>query len=257
MLNKLSLFTKTPFVALLIFTFAITAGESFARKRNNPKATRAQAIEIIRTSSEEISELAGLEPNLDSLAAADTLDAVEGELLEEFEEEESVAVDIETFKMLWLSFAEDAVDEEYTAAGISKARIMEIIMDWLGTPYRYGGITERGIDCSAFIREIFLETTDVMLPRTARVQYQVGMEVEREDLEFGDLVFFHTRRYPYISHVGIYLGDGLFAHASSRHGVTVSTMVGNYYDRRFVGARRITGREIAKYSIAKSEHGGQ
>jgi cell wall-associated NlpC family hydrolase len=243
-----------PTLVLLIFSFLLTVtSEAFARKRNNPKATRKQAIETIRSKSEEVSELAGLEPDLDSLAAQDTLAPREGELLDNPEDEENLTVDIETFKMLWLAYAEDDTDEEYTAAGISKVSIMEVIMEWLGTPYRYGGTTTRGVDCSAFVREVFHKTTEIMLPRTARVQYKIGMEVDDNDLQFGDLVFFHTRRYPYVSHVGIYLGDDLFAHASSRYGVTVSAMKGNYYERRFIGARRITGKEIARFSIARDE----
>jgi cell wall-associated NlpC family hydrolase len=74
------------------------------------------------------------------------------------------------------------------------------------------------------------------------------MKVNRKDLQFGDLIFFHTRRHAYVSHVGIYLGDNLFAHASSKYGVTVSSLESTYYNNRFIGAKRITARDLDKMS---------
>ncbi len=243
-------------VLLLISLIPLAPVTLDARKRNKKANVRKQAIETIRSSSEIVSELAGLEPDIqeDTLTITDeTCLFDEGEIPEELEEEDDITVDLETFKTLWLSFVSDDEDEEFTYAGVRKSEIMDIIMDWLGTRYRYGGVTARGIDCSAFMRLIYRETANIELPRTARVQWLVGDHIQIDRLEFGDLVFFHTRRRYYVSHVGIYLGDNLFAHASSRYGVTVSSLESKYYSKRFIGARRITPREIEELSRNKNQ----
>jgi LysM repeat protein len=109
---------------------------------------------------------------------------------------------------------------------------------FLGTHYRFGGSSLTGIDCSAFVQQVFRKM-EVSLPRTAREQFQVGCEVAPGDLQKGDLVFFRTyARYP--SHVGIYLGGSKMIHASSRdRRVVISTMDTPYYRSRFIGAKRI------------------
>lgn len=257
-------------ILLIIFTFifllvSVTDSDAARRrkkKRNyNPKQTREQAIDIIRSTSEQISELAGLEPKVgesDSSAIIEqinddgeilTIDGDLGENLEELEVEDDVTVDLDEFKMLWLSFMDGSEGSDLTAAGISKSDLMYIIMDWLGTPYRFGGTTRGNIDCSGFTQKIFLSAGDIMIPRVAREQVNMGNKIKRNNLEFGDLVFFHTYSRRFASHVGIYLGDNLFAHASSRHGVTVSSLESSYYKKNFIGGRRLNARDIAKYSI--------
>lgn len=119
--------------------------------------------------------------------------------------------------------------------------IMEIIK-YLNTPYKYGGNSWSGIDCSAFTQTVFSNTFSMALPRSAREQYQVGYEIDDiNNLKFGDLVFFDTRRRVKPGHVGIYIGENLFAHASRKAGVTVSSLDEDYYSNRFMGARRIEG----------------
>ena len=125
---------------------------------------------------------------------------------------------------------------------------MDAIMDWLGTPYHFGGSNNRGIDCSAFVLTIFDYSAHISLPRTAREQFTVGMKIKKSELEFGDLVFFHTYSRSFASHVGIYLGDNLFAHSSSRYGVTVSSLESTFYNKRFIGGRRLSSRDVVKLS---------
>jgi cell wall-associated NlpC family hydrolase len=109
---------------------------------------------------------------------------------------------------------------------------------YLGTPYRFGGESADGIDCSSFVQQVFREH-QVNLPRTAREQSTVGSPVAPGDLRKGDLVFFHTYA-DYPSHVGIYLGDGKMIHASSGKGeVTVSDLNSDYYRSRYLGAQRV------------------
>lgn len=121
----------------------------------------------------------------------------------------------------------------------SYERLLMTVINYLGTPYKFGGNSRKGIDCSAFTRTIFMETFNIELPRSTLEQIKIGIPVQRQELKFGDLVFFNTRRRQNPGHVGIYLWDDYFVHASTKFGVIVSSMSGGYYDKRFVGARRI------------------
>lgn len=128
--------------------------------------------------------------------------------------------------------------EDRTPAGLSRDMVLLEAVSYLGVPYAYGGNGKEGIDCSGFTSRVYQRSASILLPRSAGGQYGVGAEVERDSLLFGDLVFFNTTgRSP--SHVGIYLEDGLFAHASVTYGVTISSLESTYYRRRFVGARRV------------------
>ncbi len=111
------------------------------------------------------------------------------------------------------------------------------IAQWLGTRYRWGGKSRKGIDCSGFVNEVF-EQMGIDIPRNSRELAKIGAAIDRDSLRYGDILTF-ARRKNRISHVGIYLGDGRFAH-SSRRGVTVSTIESGYWHKRYVGARRIS-----------------
>jgi cell wall-associated NlpC family hydrolase len=124
---------------------------------------------------------------------------------------------------------------------IARAKAMQ------GTPYVWGGESDGGVDCSGLIYKLLLEegADNKCLPRRASTQMAgLGSAVDKENLRPGDLVFFSTYKSG-ASHVGIYLGDGDFIHASSAPGkVCISNMSEGYYKKRFVGARRITEDEI-------------
>jgi len=129
---------------------------------------------------------------------------------------------------------------------LKEKMLMEIIK-YLDTPYKYGGNSKNGIDCSAFTQAIFQNTFSVILLRSAKDQYTQGFVVDdREKLQFGDLIFFNTRRRVRPGHVGIYIGDNLFAHSSSKNGVIVSSLDLDYYSQRFMGGRRIEGLTSSK-----------
>jgi peptidoglycan endopeptidase LytE len=114
-----------------------------------------------------------------------------------------------------------------------------VAMGFLGAPYRFGGSSVRGIDCSAFVKKIYA-FFNISLPRTAREQASVGKRISRSELEVGDLVFFNTRRRAF-GHVGIYIGNNEFVHASSgrARSVKVDTLDKPYYNKRFVKAVRL------------------
>src|SRR5688500_11349687 len=116
-------------------------------------------------------------------------------------------------------------------------RLLEHVDEWYGTRYRYGGTTKSGIDCSAFVQAVYLSAFALSLPRTARDQYRNSRIISATEMKTGDLVFFNTTGG--ISHVGIYLQNNKFIHASTSQGVTISDMFDPYYLRRFIGIGRI------------------
>ena len=254
----------------IIFIFVGSVNDAEARRRKkkrtyHPNITKQQAIDIIRTNSESVSEIAGLEPKVVSNAEANALNATDGEglstevgdrgeVIEELEQEDDVLVSIEEFNTLWGSYLDEEIESPYTGYGIQKSEIMNKIMGKLGTPYKFGGTSDGAIDCSAFTQKIFLESADVLLPRVAREQINVGKKISRKNLEFGDLIFFYTYSKRFASHVGIYLGDNLFAHASSKYGVTVSSLESSYYKKNFIGGRRLTSKDIANYGVKRNEY---
>ena len=131
-------------------------------------------------------------------------------------------------------------DESYVESSTPKEKMLMEIIKYLNVPYQYGGNSKSGIDCSAFTQNVYKNTLSVNLFRSAREQYRQGEIIsDVDDLEFGDLVFFDTRSGVSPGHVGIYIGDNLFAHASSKKGVTISSLNHNYYKDRFMGSRRI------------------
>ncbi len=137
----------------------------------------------------------------------------------------------------------NTIEDSYNIPGfdyttLREKMLMEIIK-YLDTPYKYGGNSLDGIDCSAFTQNIYKSVLSINLERSARLQFNQGIEVDdKNDLKFGDLVFFNTRKRVKPGHVGIYIQDNLFVHASSKRGVTISSIDHNYYSQRFMGARR-------------------
>jgi hypothetical protein len=114
-------------------------------------------------------------------------------------------------------------------------------MGFLGVPYRRGGNSAEsgGFDCSGFVRAIYEQTVGLVLPRRANEQAAATQVIDKRDLQPGDLVFFNTLRRAF-SHVGIYIGDGKFIHSPKPGAqVRVEDMNGNYWQRRFDGARRV------------------
>ena len=158
---------------------------------------------------------------------------------EEEMREDDRKVDVESLSQRLASRPQSSLRySNVTPAGLDRDKVLLEIVSMLGVPYRLGGNTQSGIDCSGFTSRVYQKALYRQLPRAARNQYEVGEEIAETDLQFADLVFFNTAgRSP--SHVGIYIEDDLFAHASVSYGVTISSLESTYYRKRYVGARRI------------------
>ena len=123
------------------------------------------------------------------------------------------------------------------SAGYLANSIISSSMNYIGVPYVFGGTSPYGFDCSGYVQYVFAKA-GISIPRTADVQYDFGTPISTTELVPGDLVFFETYTYG-ASHVGIYLGDGNFIHASSSQGVTINSLSQAYYSSHYIGARRI------------------
>ncbi len=117
-----------------------------------------------------------------------------------------------------------------------KKAIMAYYNSWKGTPYKLGGTGRRGIDCSAFVQNLYREVYGINLPRTTKRQVEEGKKVRRSSLEVGDLVFFKTGFN--LRHVGIYVGDNEFIHASTSNGV-IKSKITHYWDEKYWQSRRM------------------
>lgn len=111
--------------------------------------------------------------------------------------------------------------------------------EWAGTPYVLGGQSRRGVDCSGFVQKTFFDRFNIALPRTTTAQAKHGKLVRKEDIQTGDLIFFKTGRGPNGYHVGIYVKDDKFLHASTKGGVIYSSMNTPFWTKTFWQVRRI------------------
>jgi cell wall-associated NlpC family hydrolase len=120
---------------------------------------------------------------------------------------------------------------------MNDAKLLEFMEDWYGTRYRLGGNDKSGIDCSAFVQSFFAAIYGLTISRTCREQYVETNRIKKSHLKEGDLVFFKTKGKS-ISHVGVYLRNNKFIHASTSSGVMISDLDEEYFQQRYAGAGR-------------------
>ncbi|MBM4158131.1 MAG: NlpC/P60 family protein [Ignavibacteria bacterium] len=131
------------------------------------------------------------------------------------------------------------INSSVTKSDAVTDEVMYKVIEYLNTPYLWGGTSKRGIDCSGFVQAVMYQSLGIKLPRTSYEQSNVGTDVSVSELSFGDLLFFDTMNKGRVSHVGIYLSDGYFVHSGSRTGVIVTSLNNEPYSRVFIKAKRV------------------
>ena len=119
----------------------------------------------------------------------------------------------------------------------TKTKLITQHREWSGTPYRFGGLSKRGIDCSGFVYLTYRDKFGINLPRSTALQSKQGTTISQQELSAGDLVFFKTGSSK--RHVGIYLSNRRFLHASTSKGVTISSLDNVYWRGKYWKAKRI------------------
>ncbi|MEW6701638.1 MAG: NlpC/P60 family protein [Bacteroidota bacterium] len=215
---------KNFLLALLVVTIFIScSASSNAQRYKKDKEKKNSSIDSV-TKSTDRSQRIVFEDPADSTGLDEEFDEVPVE--ETPVDESKIIANIEKLK-------------SFNVALTPREKVLFEVIKFLDTPYKYGGNTRKGMDCSAFTLQVFKNSLDVDLPRSTSQQFKLGTKIEKEELKFGDLVFFNTRRKSFPGHVGIYLGENQFVHASRSLGVTVSSLDAAYYKKRYVEARRI------------------
>ena len=144
----------------------------------------------------------------------------------------------EVEKLNWLQL-KYSIKMDIAVESIINIPLLQKIDDWWGTPYSLGGSTKNGVDCSYFTLDVMKDIYNVNLKRTAAEQYEQSAKIEWNDLKEGDLIFFKADGRRNISHVGIYLANNKFAHASTSQGVTISDLSDPYWQRRLYSLGRV------------------
>ena len=147
-----------------------------------------------------------------------------------FEDEDEEVTEVEPDEP---QFDSEPLAESEDLKGLLYAQLRE----WRSVRYQIGGMSKRGIDCSAFVHLTYRDKLGIDLPRDTRTQANAGLSIGQDQLKTGDLVFFHINRQT--RHVGIYLEDRRFMHVSSKKGVTVSSLDNNYWAKRYWKAVRV------------------
>ncbi|NDJ27232.1 peptidase P60 [Campylobacter sp. MIT 12-8780] len=118
------------------------------------------------------------------------------------------------------------------------SKLESIRKEWQRTPYRLGGVSKKGADCSGFTQSVLSQHFRTQIPRTTALQMKSGQKISRRNLRAGDLVFFRTGRGPNGLHVGIYVKNNNFIHLSPRGGAREGSLNSSYWKPKYLGARR-------------------
>jgi lipoprotein Spr len=117
-------------------------------------------------------------------------------------------------------------------------KLQRFVSDWFGTPYQFGGSSKKGVDCSGFINQLYAQVYNIQVPRNTAALSNESRKINPSKLKEGDLVFFNISGKK-VSHVGVYIQNDKFVHASTKVGVTISSLQNPYYKKHFAKAARI------------------
>lgn len=234
---RLSLFSMV--CALMVFAFSSAAGAEALKLGDDGKYISEIQAKLVN---------AGYDIEVDGNFGPETLEAVKSFQKDKGLEVDGIVGQI-TYKALMgrnmpkitrtAPKKADRISSDVSRGGdfVSK-RILSTALQYVGTPYVFGGSTPSGFDCSGYVQYVYA-SVGISIPRTADVQFNVGKPIDKKDIAPGDMVFFSTYE-PGPSHVGIYIGDGNFIHASSTGCVKITPLNKQYYVERYLGARRVS-----------------
>lgn len=146
--------------------------------------------------------------------------------------------------------------EEEPATVFPKGKRTDLVKEarkWIGTRYKYGGESRKGVDCSGLVMCVYRDRAGIKLPRNSAQQQEFCTPLKREQLLEADLVFFSSSRKGRVSHVGLYIGEGRFIHSSTSKGVIISSLDEDYYRRHYHSAGRVPGMTAEKASKKKTD----
>lgn len=143
-----------------------------------------------------------------------------------------------TYDKLALEYFSQIMDIALSAS--SNLKLYQFIYDWIGTPYRLGGTSKKGIDCSKFANELYNKVFNTILGNNSQNIFNTVSPINaKSDLKEGDLIFFKINNSRTITHIGVYIGNNKFAHASSSRGVMISDLDDNYWKKYYFKGGRL------------------
>ena len=205
----------------------ILGAETYKKLMGKPLPAATNTVSKKKEISEKDAKLLShSDPNRESTAITSTL---------KHKKDKSSAPQGLTFKKKGKTYKGLDIGHQPVSGNVKE--VLTYANTFTGVPYKFGGTTPAGFDCSGYIRYVF-QKIGFDMPRQADEQYTVGKKVEKNNLQPGDLVFFETYE-PGISHSGIYIGDGQFISATSSSGVAVANIDDSYWGPRYRGAKRV------------------
>ena len=215
-------------------------------KRKQPKVKKVKPVVeepvVNSTNSSEIVFLDNIAVKPGKIYLSKTSDSIEAEpaatiVKDNFEKMPDNLSDIEKANWLQLKYS---IKMDVAVEEINNIPLLTKIDEWWGTPYCLGGSSKGCIDCSYFTLDVMKATYNINLKRTAAEQYEQSVKIDWADLKEGDLIFFKTEGRKNITHVGIYMTNNKFAHASTSQGVTISDLTESYWQKRLYSLGRVS-----------------
>jgi len=205
-----------------------------------PKRTLPAVIAVPESSQEDIEFLDNISVKPGRVYLKKTSDALEAEPVLVRQESSNKMpdnlTDVEKSNWLQLKYS---IQMDIAVEEINNIPLLQKIDEWWGTPYALGGSSKRGVDCSYFTLDVMNAIYKTSLKRTAAEQYEQSEKIDWSELKEGDLIFFKTDGSRSISHVGIYMTNNKFAHASTSQGVTISDLSEPYWQKRLYSLGRV------------------
>ena len=215
-------------------------------KRKQPKIKKVKPVvvnEIASTNNQSstIEFLDNIAVKPGKIYLSKTSDSIDAEptapiTKDNFEKMPDNLSDIEKANWLQLKYS---IQMDIAVEEMNNIPLLQKIDEWWGTPYLYGGSSKRGVDCSYFTLDVMNAIYKTNLKRTAAEQYTQSEKIDWTDLKEGDLIFFKTDGSRSITHVGIYMTNNKFVHASTSQGVTISDLSEPYWQKRLYSLGRV------------------